>query len=141
MKKLFTIVFSLNIFVCTTALSQENSTGSFMDFMEQFARDSIFQRQHTVFPLEYRIWDPGMESENPKVNYIKETDWKPMTFDPKPGIKETSSGLGNYNQRFVMEEIRAVIKLRGVDNGIYTDFIFERRDSSWYLAIVEDYST
>lgn len=118
----------------------ENDADGFGLFMENFAHDSIFQRQHTVFPLEYRTWIPG-EGDNPEVVYIQEKDWKPMDFDPKPGIKRGEQDDGNYTQHFVVEAASATIQFRGVDNGISTNFIFERRNECWYLLRVEDYST
>jgi len=140
MKTRIYILSVLILVIGIKARSQENNAKGFAVFMENFALDSVFQKQHTIFPLEYRTWVPG-EGDEPEVGHIQKKDWQPMAFEPTQGLKKGGPGYGDYTQQFIIEATHTTIQLRGVDNGIYTDFIFKRDNGSWYLLRVEDYST
>lgn len=125
----------------TRGWTQENNQEGFIRFVMQFAEDDSIQRKNTRFPIEYYEWLPGMESDRPDTSYIYENDWEPLRLHSLPhgGVKESDGGA--YAQYYEVDPERAIIQIRGVDNGLHTNLVFFRHEGSWLLVRIEEYST
>lgn len=125
----------------TQGWAQENSQEGFIQFVMQFAEDDSVQQKNTRFPIEYFEWLPGMGGDSPDTSYIYEKDWEPLRLHSLPHGAVKASAAGTYAQYYEVEEARAIIKIRGVDNGLHTNLVFLRHQGSWLLARIEEYST
>jgi len=105
----------------------------FVDHIIRFSNDSIFQVDHIVFPLSMSFADSGNDYETAKER-IEVEDWKFWKLiDDIDGLMilsniQTTSRFRN-------------ISFRGVENGIWSKYTFEKIDEKWMLIRLEDYST
>lgn len=113
----------------------------FRQFLKEFSQNDSIQKAHTLFPLEYKIWEPGMDEDTPEIRYIKINEWIPLTLSPAEEVIEGPDGYGDYEQTFEVNKKKAIIKIRGVNNGIHTNFLFLQKKGKWHLWCIEDYST
>ena len=105
----------------------------FIDFLIKFSNDSVFQINHTVFPLPESYSDSENDYETVKTN-IELNDWKHIEL------------VDFANRLLVLSDIDKNNKYRnifyrGVENGIWVKFTFERINENWKLIKLEDYST
>ncbi len=105
----------------------------FIDFLIKFSNDSVFQINHTTFPLPESYADSEKDYETVKTN-IELKDWKHIEL------------VDFANRLLVLSDIDKNNKYRnifyrGVENGIWVKFTFERINENWILIKLEDYST
>jgi len=105
----------------------------FIDFLTTFSNDSVFQINHTVFPLPESYADSDKDYETVETT-IQLNDWKYIKL------------VDFVNRLMVLSNIDKESKYRnifyrGVENGIWVKYTFERIDGSWKLIRLEDYST
>lgn len=105
----------------------------FIDFLIRFSNDSVFQINHTAFPLPESYADSEKDYETVKTN-IELKDWKHIEL------------VDFANRLLVLSDIDKNNKYRnifyrGVENGIWVKFTFERINENWKLIKLEDYST
>lgn len=105
----------------------------FIDFLKKYSNDSVFQINHTVFPLSesYADSDKDYETANTTINL---KDWKHVKlvgFADKLVVLSNIEINNNYRNIFY----------RGVENGIWIKFTFEKINNDWKLIRLEDYST
>lgn len=110
----------------------------FDSFLEKFNRKPTFQRQRVLFPLEATVLDPseyGMETVKEKVEY---QDWLLLdfTYDSTYAMRQMDS----YEQRINLYSDSVRIEQRGVNNGIYANFLFTKKDGKWFLKSFTDVS-
>lgn len=115
----------------TTFVNLPNN--EFFDFLTKFSNDSIFQINHITFPLTESFADSDKDYET-VTRTIKSTDWKfwKLTDD--------------INRLMVLSNIQKDNKyrnifFRGVENGIWVKYTFEKINNDWKLIRLEDYST
>ena len=105
---------------------------SFLHFIREFSRDSLYQIQHIRFPLpDYKV-DP-MNDYAFVYDTTEANEWR--FFDLAAEIE----GAMNLNTG-IESEIRDIF-YRGVENGIFIHLIFMKKESEWMLVKAEDYST
>ena len=154
-------IFIINILICSISLAscnqeikrqnqdkhketilQETKIPSNVDedfslFLKTFSRDSIFQVSRVKFPLLTNEWvDPetGMiEKLISKSRYTK----LDFTYPEDAMTRE----LDRYTQKINVSGNKCVVKIRGFDNGIHTDFFFEKLNGKWILISWDDQST
>lgn len=107
------------------------SEKKFIDFLVKFSNDSIYQKQHVLFPLDDYYLDNDYQTMSQKID---EEKWKYFNL-----VEEIESLLflanidSNNNSRNIY--------YRGVDNGIFVKLTFKRIKNEWFLIKTEDYST
>jgi hypothetical protein len=105
----------------------------FIDFLIMFSNDSIFQINHTLFPLPESYVDPEKDYEM-VVTSISLNDWEHIEF------------VNFINRLVILSYIDIKNKyrnifLRGIENGIWVQYVFEKIDGNWILIELKDYST
>ncbi|MCW3808070.1 DUF4348 domain-containing protein [Plebeiibacterium marinum] len=118
-----------------TEKTTESTVFDFQKFLEIYSSDSIFQLNHVVFPLKYISVDI---EDNEEIKMIKKEEWKSLHF--KSELETQDREIDGYKQLIEIESDTAKVLIRGIDNGIYIDFIFEKRNKSWFLIEWGDYS-
>jgi hypothetical protein len=105
----------------------------FMDFLVKFSNDSLFQIKNISFPLSESFADSDNDYEI-ATKTSKLDDWKfwKLTDD--------------INRLLILSNIQTDNKyrnifFRGVENGIYIKYTFEKLNGNWKLIRLEDYST
>jgi len=105
----------------------------FIDFLTTFSNDSVFQINHTVFPLPESYADSEKDYETVKTTILLK-DWKHTKL------------VDFANKLMVLSNIDKESKYRnifyqGVENGIWAKYTFEKINGDWKLIRIEDYST
>jgi len=95
--------------------------------------DSVFQINHTVFPLPESYADSEKDYETVKTTILLK-DWKHTKL------------VDFANKLMVLSNIDKESKYRnifyqGVENGIWAKYTFEKINGDWKLIRIEDYST
>ncbi|HMV90343.1 MAG TPA: DUF4348 domain-containing protein [Cyclobacteriaceae bacterium] len=119
---------------------EENNDERFEIFFEKFKLDSVFQHVRVQFPfLDERVnLDNDSGPDEFITDSIEEDDWTFANFNYDESIAKR--GLDAYTQEVKVEKDRAVIEIRGVDNGIWIDYYFERQNGKWVLISGKDSS-
>jgi hypothetical protein len=100
----------------------------FKKFLNYFNKDSIFQVKRTDYPL--------LVSENDdNLKLVTKTIQNPVgLIDLSYDESYKTRALDKYSQTIKMiGNTKVIIELRGIDNGIHTDFIFEKINGKWLL--------
>lgn len=110
----------------------------FETFIKHFSKDSIFQVSRIDFPLKVRESDPDKDYDLSE-RIIQKTEFKIMdfTYDKSKSNKQ----FDRYEQNIKVLENKAVIEIRGIDNGILADYYFEKKNGIWKLLTWVDSST
>lgn len=104
-------------------------------FLARFNKDKDFQLSRIVFPL--KIVQLNMEVENEADfdmhnYYVPKAEWEPIdVFYTDRDYKQTIEEKGN----------EATVKQRGINNGIYIDYHFKKKEGHWFLETYTDEST
>lgn len=105
----------------------------FVDHIIRFSNDSIFQVDHIAFPLSMSFADSDNDYETARKT-IEAEDWKFWK------LIDDINGLMILSNIETMSRFRN-ISFRGVENGIWSKYTFEKIDEKWMLIRLEDYST
>lgn len=105
----------------------------FINFLTKFSKDSIFQIKSISFPITKSFADSDNDYET-ATKTIKQDDWKFWKL------------TAEINQLMILSNIQTDnryrnIFFRGVENGIWVKYTFERINGNWKLMRLEDYST
>jgi hypothetical protein len=111
----------------------------FDTFLRHFNKDSLFQISRIVFPLNFKEVDMDSEDLGMIIGKIEKSDFLKMDFTYDKSIAERTTDA--YTQRIEVMGNKATIVIKGVDNGIATDYFFEKRKGKWMLVYFEDHST
>ena len=99
----------------------------FETFIQYFSQDSIFQVSRIDFPLKVKASDGKEETET----IINKSDFRKLTFgDQSAKTRE----FDKYEYTFKVNGNKAIIEIRGIDNGICIDIYFEKRNGKWRLV-------
>ncbi len=140
---LFFLLF-IGLFSCQNQNNDSNSTQTnsikkeeieeidFDKFFEKYRSDSVFQVNHTKFPLK----TSNIELEEITATFTQKNDWKfnhfednrKTEYDQYEYIKE----IGNANL--------VLYEMRGIDNGILVIYKFTFNNQKWMLEEIEDAS-
>lgn len=109
----------------------------FKSFLETFSKDSIFQVSRVKFPLVLEEWiDPETGTEK---KLMDKKAYEILDFRyPKDALTRE---YDRYTQTVKIKDNKAVVEIRGVDNGIYADYIFEKINGQWILVACNELST
>lgn len=108
-------------------------------FFKEFAKDSIFQKNHIKFPLRSAYYG-GDAYDELIVEIIKtKEDFKYIDFT------EDATAMQNETGKYATEKIKSknkvVYKLLGYDNGIMVSYKFEIINGCWTMVEILDEST
>lgn len=105
---------------------------SFEIFLEKFNKDSIFQLSRIDFPM--RVHELDYENNLALIEKtIQKKDYKKLDFTIQKNVE--------YLQKTILKGDEAVIEIRGINNGIYSDIIFKKQAGKWKLKTLIDSST
>ena len=110
----------------------------FKSFLEEFNQKPTFQRQRVLFPVEATVLDPseyGMKTVLEVINY---QDWFLLDFTYDSTYRTRQ--MDRYDQNIRLYNDSALIEHRGIDNGIYADYLFTKEDGKWFLKSFTDVS-
>ncbi|POY37906.1 hypothetical protein C3K47_05100 [Solitalea longa] len=107
-------------------------------FLKYFNQDSVFQVSRVVFPFRERSADPDQQFDLIEKK-ISRAEYQKMdfTYDESSANKQYDS----YRQHIRIKGNKAVIEYRGVENGIFIDCYFEKRNGKWMFVEMVDSST
>lgn len=113
------------------ATSNKNDLEDFNHFFRLFNHDTVFQISRINFPLKVKINNDDLEL----VDYvIPKEKYTTINLDKKPEERD-------FNQQLILKKDKAVIQQRGIDNGIFIDYFFEKKNGKWQLITWVDVST
>ncbi|QSB25220.1 DUF4348 domain-containing protein [Flavobacterium sp. CLA17] len=130
MKK--TLYVLMLIIISQTIIAQKKTTGSgedFSSFFQKFNKDKNFQLSRIKFPLTVKLNNDDFEL----VDYIISKDEHIIL---KLNLKNVE-----YKQKTIFKNNTVIIQQRGIDNGIFIDYIFDKRKGLWFLKTWVDQST
>ena len=110
----------------------------FESFLEDFNQKPTFQRQRVLFPVEATVLDPseyGMKTVQEVIDY---QDWFLLDFSYDSTYRTRQ--MDRYDQNILLYEDSALIEHRGIDNGIYSNYLFTKKDGKWFLKSITDVS-
>ncbi|RVU90273.1 DUF4348 domain-containing protein [Flavobacterium columnare] len=101
----------------------------FKSFLDAFSKDSVFQVSRVTFPFVLEEWiDPETGTEK---KLIDKKTYETIDFRyPKDALTRE---YDRYTQTIKFKDNKAVVEIRGVDNGIYANYIFEKINGKWLL--------
>jgi hypothetical protein len=103
----------------------------FKYFFRLFNNDTVFQISRIAFPLKVKINNDDLEL----VDYvIPKEKYTTINLDKNPKERD-------YKQQLILKGDKAVIQQRGLNNGIFIDYYFEKIDGKWQLVTWVDVST
>lgn len=105
----------------------------FINFLKKFSNDSIFQINHITFPL------PGLFADS-------DNDYETVSRTIKLEYWKLWKLTDDINSLMLLSNIQTDNKyrnifFRGVENGIWVKYTFEKINGNWKLIRLEDYST
>lgn len=122
-----------------TAINRENEVidDNFNDFIKKFSSDSIFQLSRISFPLKTKMYD--IDNERDTIIFLEKHGFELMDFRKK----KSEGKYDQWEQKIVVDKSNtsAKIEIRGIDNGIMVDYLFEKDKDGWMLVGIEDNST
>ena len=107
-------------------------------FLQNFSKKPTFQRQRVLFPLDATLLDPSeysMQTVSEEINY---QEW--LLLDFSYDSTYATRQMDGYEQFIRVYEDSTIIEHRGIDNGIYANYYFMKKDGKWYLKSFTDTS-
>lgn len=156
MKIKFVLFFILSLFIFTIAVSCSQSSKNkkgvnnskeyidpldgedFKAFLESFNKMPTFQRQRVLFPLHATVLDPiefEMKTVEEKIDY---EDWFLLDFSYDSTYRTRQ--MDRYEQNIRLYNDSALIEHRGIDNGIFANYLFIKKEGRWFLKSFTDVS-
>ena len=133
----FFILIIFNVIGCKNERQEAEKTNeNFNVFIEKFSSDSLFQISRVNFPLKVKELDDDYESVEKKIN---KNEYRKL--DLRYNDSFAKRDLSKYTQNIKLEKNKAIIEIRGIDNGIMTDIYFEKHNGKWNLISWDDSST
>ncbi|MBJ2124279.1 DUF4348 domain-containing protein [Flavobacterium sp. IB48] len=133
MKKYFFIMFVFAMSLNSTIYAQDTKTVAedFNVFFKKFNEDQKFQISRVIFPLKYKANNEDFELLDYTMTKEK---YKVLHLNNKADEKYLKRTLSVKKSKATLEE-------RGLDSGIYIDYVFELKDNKWFLKTFVDQST
>lgn len=133
MKKYFCIMLFLGLSMNSATFAQTSKTASedFNAFFAKFNSDPKFQASRVIFPLKYKMNNDDFELAD--YTMAKEK-YRTLHLNNKADEKYLKRTL-------TVKKNKATLEQRGLDNGVYIDYVFELKDNKWFLKTWVDQST
>lgn len=107
-----------------------NIDNDFNVFLKYFSKDSVFQVSRVIFPLKVMEVDENNMLESIE-QIIEKRDYTTIDFEYPNDMM--SRETERYTQKIILKNSKVIIEIRGVDNGICTDFYFVKIKEKWFL--------
>ena len=133
MKKHFFIVFVFAMSLSATVCAQngKSTPEDFNDFFKKFNSDKKFQVTRVIFPFKYK----GNNDDFELADYTMTKEmYKILNLNNKADEKYLKRTLVTKKNKVTLQE-------RGLDSGIYIDYVFELKENKWFLKTWIDQST
>jgi hypothetical protein len=115
----------------------ENVDNDFKVFLYYFSKDSIFQISRVNFPLKVMEVNQNNTLEQIEMT-IQKKEYTKLDFEyPKDALTRETS---RFTQNIKTKDNQSIVEIRGFDNGIYTDYFFEKENGKWILKSWDDNS-
>ncbi len=111
----------------------------FIVFFDKFAIDSVYQKEHVQYPLKemyHQLNSNGNDSVITLYTNKIEYEYLDFTNDKTAKLRESDA----YTVEIEKNTDTIYYSLRGINNGIYSDFKFIYNENSWRLFEIEDQS-
>lgn len=120
-----------------TIPTKEAIDNNFNDFINKFSTDSTFQLSRTKFPLKTKWYD--IDNDRDSLIYKDRASFEMMDFRKK----KSTGQYDQWEQKIVVAKnnTSATIEIRGIENGIMVDYLFEKVNGKWMLIEIVDGST
>lgn len=125
------MMFLLGLSSVTLAQTSKATSEDFNEFFKKFNSDPKFQITRVIFPLKYKANNEDFELSDYTMTKEK---YKVLHLNNKADERYLKRTL-------LVKKNKATLEERGVDNGIYIDYIFELKDNKWFLKTFDDQST
>lgn len=109
----------------------------FKTFFKFFNNDSVFQVSRIDFPLKIMEMNGEMSDVESRIIKLKDYEKIDLTYDRSFETRE----YDKYTQEVILNDSKAKIELRGIDNGIHNNFEFEKINGKWKMITWTDSST
>ncbi|HZJ79909.1 MAG TPA: hypothetical protein VFC69_04955 [Dysgonamonadaceae bacterium] len=109
---------------------------NFDSFLEHFNSKPTFQRQRVMFPLEASLLSPTENGLEPVDEKIKYHEWILLDFTYDSSY--TTRQMDRYEQHIRVYDDSSIIEQRGIDNGIFANYYFIKKDGKWFLKSFTD---
>lgn len=139
MKNYFSfIVICLLFLQCQNKIrnNSDDLESSFKSFIQDFKSDSSFQAAHIKYPIKKEIYD--VYGEDKIIDYISEEEWIHLSFKNQSESNEQDKFEMIINS---LDNNSIVYIMKGIDNGILIEYIFEKKNSDWILVEIKNKST
>ena len=110
----------------------------FKAFLENFNKMPTFQRQRVLFPVEAVVLDPSEYGMKAIIEEIEYQDWFLLDFSYDSTF--LTRQMDRYHQNIQLYKDSALIEHRGIDNGIFADYLFIKENGKWFLKSFTDVS-
>jgi len=111
---------------------QRDNSLDFQTFFKKFSKDSIFQKKHLDKNLELVLIDPYDQSQS--IQKIRDK-WTYIDFKEAPNNDSDAYKFSIEPKKDTVFYIQ-----QGIDNGIRIEYIFVRKNDTWYLVLIKDES-
>ncbi|MBK7223981.1 MAG: DUF4348 domain-containing protein [Saprospiraceae bacterium] len=120
-----------------TIPAKEAMYNNFNAFVDKFSSDSTFQLSRTKFPLKIKWYD--IDNDKDSLIYKERSSFEMMDFRKK----KSTGQYDQWEQKIVVDKnnTSATIEIRGIENGIMVDYLFEKINGAWMLIEIDDSST
>ncbi|AOC96917.1 hypothetical protein BB050_03838 [Flavobacterium anhuiense] len=125
------MMFLLGLSSVTLAQTSKATSEDFNEFFKKFNSDPKFQITRVIFPLKYKANNEDFELSDYTMTKEK---YKVLHLNNKADERYLKRTL-------LVKKNKATLEERGLDNGIYIDYIFELKDNKWFLKTFDDQST
>lgn len=125
------MMFLLGLSSVTLAQTSKATSEDFNEFFKKFNSDPKFQITRVIFPLKYKANNEDFELSDYTMTKEK---YKVLHLNNKADERYLKRTL-------LVKKNKATLEERGLDNGIYIDYIFELKDNKWFLKTFVDQST
>jgi len=137
---LFFFIIFLTLNLKCQKINESYKYENFDYFLIQFFGMEEFQKERTIFPLEYSYYDPSSEiSSRIKTIFIKKEEWTPIQDTTFVNSKYFRKIYDNFEKKYRPTGER-VFAYEGNETGIAIFYYFKLKDKKWYLIKKEDYS-
>ena len=110
----------------------------FDSFLRNFNKKPTFQRKRVLFPLDATLLDPSEYSMKTFREEIKYQEW--LLLDFSYDSTYATRQMDRYEQLIRVYDDSTIIEHRGIDNGIYANYYFMKKEGKWYLKSFTDTS-
>lgn len=116
---------------------EKDIDSSFNSFINKFISDPIFQLSRIKFPLKIKQYNVANDRDT--LIYKYRADVEILDFS----MQKLTEQKKKWEQKIVVDKNKttATIEIRGIENGIITDYRFEKIDGTWMLIEINDSST